>query len=1241
MPEPSQDELNQAWQGQQAPSEPSQDDLNSAWAKSQLPEPDLSNFKGYVRDNLKRLQDVQKEPVDSPPGQTTNPTPPAQPRHAEGFLDAMEAGWQMSTAGLISRGKLPDTVLPQDAGFAAKIGYMAGQVPGDLPAMIGAGLAASETGPVGSMAAAWAAPAGIRKAYVDSLQKGGIKDFGDFFSRAAGVTWEMTKGAVTGAATSLAGPLFGSGIAKSAAELATMTTVGKAMEGQVPSLQDFAVGAVALGGFHVVGAAIGATPELAKPIQEKLQNIYAKTGIKPEEVATAAQTDPVLKQEVLSSSPELPSSLKSFEDPSQPGDERFGPKAPPSVPVKAEGELGQIHDALNPEFTPKEKLSTEGPGEPPEPPDEKLETPKPEDEPRPEDQVLERIGESSKVLKSFDYVYGKVFNGQNEWAKLGNALMEGHEVPDVENPVKLGAKAAVSASKADYMVKYGPFDYMTGEPTGTPGLMQTFNSVGKENVPDFLAYAISKRSIELEGKGINTGVPQEAARAVVENNASRFEKPFRDWVNFHNDITDYAKDAGLISEKSAEKLKSDHQDYIPMNRILPGDRVSGSSGPSLMKPIKEIHGSDLELRNPMESSIRNTFQLVKSSEKNRAIEAAVALSEKTELGQRLMEKQPIRMKPTELSPEETARILKDNGVEFDGGDPVTSSIFRPQALRIGSDEVAVMRDGKPEVYKVGEAVAKSINADPYSPNTAVTVAGKFSDILRRGAVDLPDFLLRHATRDTITAYTYSKNGFKPVYDTIDGLHQFFKDPEAYRKFIAGGGGLSTFVDMDEHYLQNDIFKLSKETGMLDRTWNIARTPLDLAKAYLDIMGKGANAVITAPKLAEFSRAVAAGKDIHTAGSEARDVTIDNATTGSSNTLRALSRMSAFWKVEIQGTKQFVEKLADPATRYQVGMRAFQAVTIPSLLLWSVNKDNPKYQNAPNWLKNTAWRIPLPGDNAMWVPKPFAMGVLFGSLPERLLDKYYSEKPEAFKDFANTLFSSVLKAPIPNLVQPVTEQWANKSLFTGHTVVPDALSKVAPAYQYTPYTSNTAKLLAHAFGYIPGLKDFGPGNLTMASPLIVQNYVRAWTGGTGNYVLQMLDKALEKAGITPPSTAPENRWADDPFLKSFLERYPSMSAQPIQDFYDNLEKTRTHYATMERLQKQGPREDIQAFAQDINPKLEGISQALGKMRQVYELIYLNPSTPPADKRQQLDWLNNSMIDVATQGNKLFYKVRKNK
>ncbi len=152
---------------------------------------------------------------------------------------------------------------------------------------------------VGGFAGANALPAALRTAMMDSYTRGEVKSASEFMDRAMHIAWETTKAGVVGGATGAAGKVataalpaaagvISKAVAPTAAQIATMTTVGKALEGQLPEPQDFLDAAIMIGGLQMAGSVAG-----------RLRTVYAKTGIPPEQVLADATHNPELKAELV------------------------------------------------------------------------------------------------------------------------------------------------------------------------------------------------------------------------------------------------------------------------------------------------------------------------------------------------------------------------------------------------------------------------------------------------------------------------------------------------------------------------------------------------------------------------------------------------------------------------------------------------------------------------------------------------------------------------------------------------------------------------------------------------------------------------------------------------------------------------------------------------------------------------------------------------------------------------------
>lgn len=1207
------------------------------------PDPDMSAWNSYVKANLAQAKSQAADKVQT--SQAAPEVPGPQPHPAEGILDALEAGWQTSVSGLISRQKLPDTVLPENSGAAMRIAQGAAQFAGDFPAMITGGVMGGAAGsevPVAGNAAgaafgAWALPAAMRRAYMDRLQKGEVQSFGDFAERAFSSLWDGMKAGTIGLATEgvgnlmkpaigAAAPVASSVLKQYGAQLATMTTLSAAMDGHAPKAQDFVEGAILMAGLHQTIEHVGQLPEYAKKIQTKLQEVYAQTGLKPTDVLQQASADPVLKQEILSDDKNIPPSLKDKVEPPQPNQELLGNTNPEFAKAEIPPALNEQHPTLDKAFnSPNEpevdknfKPSSEEPTEPisPEKKEGGEETP-----PTAREKILSAIGEKGQVetIDRFDSWYARKVDKLNPVAKLVGALTNGEELPKSEDPTAVLATAQSRGfAKADEVIQ-----------TQLKPVIEQF----KEDPNGLKAYGMARRALELSQRGVSVGIDLDASKEYVEQFKGKYEKAFQKIQDIQNQGLAALKQAGLISKEQHDNIRAENQAYFPMNVIQEGE---GGSGKSAANPIKKIFGSQEKKVDPFEQIVRNQYAYYRMAEENNGKRMLVTLAEDRDPSERFIQKVPATMTGVKVSPEELNSYLTKYGIHE--GDPDAMTIFRPLALPLEDNQFAVMQDGKRAVYSADPSIAKAMKATEYqAPGPIAAVANAFATVNRVSITENPVFLLKHGLRDSFMAAIQSQNGFKFGYDSLRGLAHFFRKSDDFMEFLRQGGGMSTIVDFDKNYIQKDIWGISKQTGLLDKTLNVAKTPLDMMRAV-------AEGVFTAPKMGEYLRAREAGKDPFTAAYEGRNVTVDVQRSGSDPFMTAFNAATPFFQMRIRGLDRMVQAFQEDFKGTSIKLAL--AVTLPSIATWMAFHNDDRYKNAPNWEKDMYWLIPTGGPNGpvLKIPKPFEPGLLFGSLFERVLDEFYAQKPEAFKGFGESLVSETLPNLIPSILLGPLQQFANRSWLTGGNIVPDALTKVAPAYQYNPYTTESAKMIGNAISHIPGLANVGHGNVTLGSPMVDESYVRAWTGDLGMYVLQAADKALEMAGVTPPKVKPATTLADIPFVKGLFMRYPSMGAQPVQDFYDNLAKATTAHDTIQHLAKSGDVKALMDYENSPEAKenmlnLVGMEKVIARQSAIIQKIYSNPEISKDEKTQQIQGLYYQIIQTAAQGNSLMAQMKK--
>ncbi len=1204
-------------------------------------ETDTSGMRAYVDKNLNAFHESRKAADGTPQ------------KEAASWGEYFDAGWENSVTGLSKAGHLPDTILPEHASFAGRLISNVAQLTGDVPAMLAGSMAGSMSGAaiggaagsvvpgvgtlggiaagsvLGAGAGAFAAPAAMRKLLMDHYEKGDVKDAGDFMSRLASVTWEATRGGVVGAATAgvgaLAKPVAGA-MGSLAAELTTMTTAGAAMEGRLPQPQEFIDGAVMLGGFHL---ATGGLPT-------KLRNIYANTGERPTEIVEAAHNDPVLKQALLSENSDLPKQA--------------------SPPIEHANELDA---ALAGESKPPEKPP--GGSEPPEKP------PEPENVQK----AMTAIDNQMAVKKESgdapwysaegrqkikDKIYTSLFDRLDPLSVAVKDATAG-EGPDLEaskNPYILarnfpGWKGKFSsflggAPEDGIFSKYrnketgGTIDFKTGKVNGE-GLGKILSDIKPEDEGDFVRYAVAKRALERNDSQFKTGIKSEDAKTVIDAHGERFEEHFQRLVSYSDRLMTYARDSGLISEESFNKIKKGSKDYIPFLREQDFDEFTGKSKGQDAGLYKEMdEGSARKILNPIESIMRNTARVVKAADLNQV---------KMAFGD----------------------MIDDNGFG------IGEKIERPTGA---DNEISFKRDGEMVTYKTKPELAeaiKSLNSDPGKTALWARMLMAPAGWLRTGTVLNPDFILRHGERAMFVSAVQSESGLggvfktpvnlaKAVYGNFAAIGDIMKNSESWQSFLRSGGAQSSIFGVEDYLGKQNIWKLNEESGnFMAKAWNAFKSPLEAMAHVSDNMSR----------LAEFKRAGGVTGDLNAkieAGFRAREVTIDYMRAGAQ--IKAMSSFVPFMNIGIQGMDRMVRGWHQDPIGFTA--RAAAALTVPTLLNWAANRNDSRYKDAPSWEKDLYWLVPMnkwepaaniadamarPDDlrrqakDGSWevnngttlrISKPFELGLLFASVPERLLNRFADHDPRAAGELVSTLLHGALPNILPTALTPLLEQGTNKNFFTGRPVVSSHVEGMLPQYQYNEYTSPVAKQLGNIISYVPYLRDWGPKDAKLASPMVIDNYIKDWSGTLGQYALQIIAKGEQGAGIIKsPPPSPTMTLAEMPIIKAFVARYPDAKAQPIQDFYDDYEKASRLNATIASLMKSGDPTDVQAAMklqkdnQGDMLQLADIKKSLGSLSKTVQFVN-DSNMKPFEKRQLMDGAYYQMSQIAKTGNKIIDSYR---
>jgi len=679
-----------------------------------------------------------------------------------------------------------------------------------------------------------------------------------------------------------------------------------------------------------------------------------------------------------------------------------------------------------------------------------------------------------------------------------NTLLQGKEISPAQDPELLARTFPGWVRKADWFVKRGPSDFKTARKAG-PGLDEIVEPI-RDRWEDFWDYAAARRVVgdfrpKFGEKAIEekTGLPfkdwEETVRAYQ---SPEFEAVLEKVQQYEKDIFNYLADSyGLTKDQRTRILQ---KNYVPFYRIMeePGTIAkeslaqTGRTFADLPNPIKGFKGSPREIIDPVESIVKNTFTFTNLADRNAVGRAIVELAAKTPGAGRLVEKVPFPSKATQFELAEIKKTMEAAGVDLSEADlSLTATIFRRSPFKPGDNHITVWRNGKQELYRVHPDLYKAIlNLDAESAGFLVKLGQPFAEALRVGATTTPEFALgRNPIRDQFSTAINTGLGIKTPYFSAKGIFHVLKSDNLYDLWVRGGGAQSTMVRLSRAEIIERNSRMMRDPALRK---TIIRHPWQSLRLITQIGEEMTRLGTFEAKLGP--RESATKTDILRAAGESREGGLDFQRGGAKTA--AIRQLTAFWNANLQGLDKLRRVATEHPLRFftQVGA----GITLPSILLTLYNMGDARWSEIPQWQKDISW-IWLTGprvskaqfrkmtaeqkrdlyDNTIYrIPKAHELGIVFGSIPERITEWAAGENPEIGKSLLKTFGAAGFQAliPLPTAFVPLFENWANWSTFMDRPIVPRGLEDLEPAYQAKAHTSELSKAIGEAINFSPAKID---------------------------------------------------------------------------------------------------------------------------------------------------------------------------
>ena len=740
--------------------------------------------------------------------------------------------------------------------------------------------------------------------------------------------------------------------------------------------------------------------------------------------------------------------------------------------------------------------------------------------------------------KLFEKFYSEAFDDLTYLDNAVKGLAGDKKILPTENPYLLAMKLRNIAGKAETFLKYGVVD------KNYKKIGQSFEEVlrpviNSKKLNEFREYAVARRAFDLNAREIETGLDLDDIKNVLEKHSQDqvslklFNDALAGLSKYSDNLLKDLVNSGYLSAQTYDAIKRSDSIYVPFYRVF--EKLTRSA-------VKEIEGSTRDIIDPLESIVKNTYFFSMMGERNKMLRALANLANKTEGSGKIMDRVPPEMIPTDFKLSDIKTALEEAGADLSGTDlSHIATIFKPTGYK-NDTVVSLFRNGKAEYWQIFDKdLYKTLSQfNSGTSNTIIKILSYPTKVLRSGITLSPEYSSRNIVRDAVSAFIFSKHGFVPGVDTVRGMFHALKKDELYYTFLSSGAGQTTMNTLDRKFLQKNMRELLGKAIEIDKrthAYNIITSPTRALRAISEVFE-------ISTRLGEFEKGVVKLKKlgmspadaVEQAAADARDMTIDFTRHGTLG--KEMNKIIAFFNPALQGS----DKLVRAFKENPVGItgKIVSAVTLPSILLHFLNRDDKRYQELPQWQKDLFWIIPTPeGKPLIRIPKPLELGILFGTFPERVLDYVGSRDPRALDNLGKQLLSTMLPGALPTAMLPIIENMVNYSFFYERPIVPSSEVGIRPSEQYGQETSTPAIYV---------------GKLLGVSPRKIENFVRGYGGEISNYVLKIIDAAIGKKQFMGSDVTTM------PIIKAFTAKGFSLNSNSVQRFYADLAALESEYST---------------------------------------------------------------------------------
>ena len=665
---------------------------------------------------------------------------------------------------------------------------------------------------------------------------------------------------------------------------------------------------------------------------------------------------------------------------------------------------------------------------------------------------------------------------------------------------------------------------------------------------------------------------------------SAMEAAMQEYKTYNEGLLNFAAQAGYLSKDEVRRLNK--MPYVPFYRVedgnvklfVLGERPITIGNIKNNPDLQQFLGDEKKIQPILTSAVQNTFMLTRMAMHNKATM-------------------------------ETTNALYKGGFVSKMGKG--AGLANPSTVHYkinGEDHFAVI---DADTFGIpAELIVRGMEGIKTTIPDIVKMMGIPADILRTFITRSPAYIVRQMVREPLNAFILSDVDGVPIANALRELAKMRAGSspaeQALMRGLVVSSNIYTGGEADMQKFLSDVSAgnsgWTKFLGKLD-TLALQADAATRATIYNDSLKKG------------FSEAKAQFRAMESANFGRR---------GLSPSMQLMSTLVPFFNAQIQGLDVLYRSFkGDMPFSQQLEIQR-KIVARGSLLFAGalayafMMQDDEAYQKAKpeERYSNFFVRIPFVKD-PLKLPVPFEVGLLFMGLPQAMVDVAMGNATgkEASKAIGKLLLNSA-PGVVPAAPKPILEAFYGETTFG--PIESEREKRLEASERFRPGTTELAKTLGSFTGMV-GI-----------SPLMIEHFVRGYTGGLGVALMSTLNPLLrsEAEGEKMPVGASRT-----PFIGGLFQ--PSEGRFLIERAYARMDDVVQAQQTYKDMVNRGQKDRAIAYAKENAALIAGapmagaFRQRMGELFDMERKIMANPQLSGAEKEARVQRLKDMQNKMALQ------------